>query len=184
MGCCHSDPSPSSLELGNVEKKSSITQDKVMEYNSKELDEIIDDHPKLIDWIETKGLSLQSVDQEGNMLIRKILEEAGDGHKVVSRVLDSYVSAPSDTKPHSNKYGVTVDFSGIIREDLKTGMQKSVLKDILDLKMKYQDTVLDLGAGGVTWFHRIFSKDNWMENKEDFADTFRGKCISTKLEFV
>ena len=176
MGCCHSDPSPSSLELGNGEKKSSITQDKVMEYNSEELDKIIDDHPKLIDWIETKRLSFQSVDQEGKTLIRKILEEAGDGHKVVSRVLDSYVSATIDTKPYSNKYGVTIDFSGIIREDVETGMQESVLKDILDLKMKYQDTVLDIGPVGVTWFHRIFSNDDRMGNKEDFADTFRGKC--------
>lgn len=155
-----------------------------MEYNSDELDKIIDDHPKLIDWIKTKGLSLKSVDREGKMLIRKILEDAADGHNVVNRVLDSYVtvSAPTDTKTYSNKYGVTVDFSGIIREDEQTGMQKSVLKDILDLKMKYQDTVLDIGVGGVTWFHRMFSNDDRMGNEEDFADTFRGKLHKLDLK--
>ena len=110
-------------------------------------------------------------------MIRKILEEAGDGHEVVNRVLDSYVSATADVKPYSNDYGVTVDFSGIIREDdeePETGIQKSVLRDILELKMKYQDTVMDLGPEGVTWFHRLFNSDDRIGSKEDFADTFRG----------
>ena len=193
MGCCHSDSSSSSLELGNVKKKStssnvSLTQSRVMEYNSAELDKIINDHPKIIDLIKTNKLSLLSVpkkvqgqEQEKKTLIRKILEEAGDGHEVVNRVLDSYVSATADVKSYSNDYGVTVDFSGIIREDdeeAETGIQKSVLRDILELKMKYQDTVMDIGVEGVTWFHRLFNSDDRLGNKEDFADTFRGILMS------
>ena len=182
MGCCHSNNSTSSLEEGNVHHKStiSITEDDHLKY----INEHINDHPKLIDFIKSEGLSLQSVDKEGKTLIRKILEEAGDGHNVVNRVLDSYVSVTPDakTKTYSNEYGVTVDFSGIIRDDKETGMQKSVLRDILELKMKYQDTVLDLGAGGVTWFHRIFNNDDRMGNKEDYADTFRGKLHKLTLK--
>ena len=132
------------------------------------------------------GLKIKQVllVQAGKTLIRKILEEAGDGHKVVNRLLDSYVSVTPDpeTKTYSNEYGVTVDFSGIIRDDKETGMQKSVLRDILELEMKYQDTVLDLGAGGFTWFHRIFNKDDRMGNKEDYADTFRGKLLKLTLK--
>ena len=199
MGCCHSDSSSSSLELGNVKKKStssnvSLTQSRVMEYNSAELDKIINDHPKIIDLIKTNKLSLLSVpkkvqgqEQEKKTLIRKILEEAGDGHEVVNRVLDSYVNATADVKSYSNDYGVTVDFSGIIREDdeeAETGIQKSVLRDILDLKMKYQDTVLDLGGDGYTWFHRMFSRtgNDRLGNKEDFGDTFRGILINFYLK--
>ena len=169
MGGCHSNFSCCSLdvELGNNERKSSDTP-KI--FNSADLMDIIDDHPEIINWIEKEELNLQSVDQEGKTLIRKILEEAGDGHKVVNLVLDSYVSTPPNVKPYSNKYGVTVDFSGLIREDKETGIQKSVLRDILDLKMKYQDTVLDLGADGFTWFHWLFGHDR-LGNKEDFADT-------------
>ena len=154
-----------------------------MEYDSDELDKMIDDHPTLINFIVSNRLSLLSVDKEGGKtLIRKILEEAGDGHNVVNRVLDSYVSAPPDKKTTSNEYGVTVDFSGIIREADESGMQKSVLRDILELKMKNQDTVLDLGSGGFTWFHRIFSNEDRIGNKEDYADTFRGKLLKLTLK--
>ena len=179
MGCCHSN---NSLEEGNVHSKSTVSL--IADDDMKTINKHINNHPKLIEVIESKELTLQSVDQDGKTLIRKILEEAGDGHKVVNRLLDSYVSVTPDpeTKTYSNEYGVTVDFSGIIRDDKETGMQKSVLRDILELKMKYQDTVLDLGSGGVTWFHRIFNKDDRMGNKEDYADTFRGKLLKLTLK--
>ena len=181
MGCCHSNSSPSSLERGNDEEKSDTS---IKTYNPAQLEDIIDDHQEILSWIEINGHTLLSVDKvrKGKTLIRKILEEAGDGHLVVSKVLDSYVSAPKDVKPQSNKYGVTVDFSGLIREDKDTGIQKSVLRDILDLKMKYQDTVLDLGGFGFTWFHRMFCNDDRMGNQEDFADTFRGILNKLFLE--
>ena len=130
MGCCHSNSTSSSLELGNVEKEStsaaSPPKKRVMEYDSAELGKKINDHTEIINWIEKKNLSFLSVDQkekkeDQKTLIRKILEDAGDGQDVVNRVLDSYVSAPKDVKPQSNMYGVTVDFSGLIREDEKPG---------------------------------------------------------------
>ena len=39
---------------------------RVMEYDSAELDKKINDHTKIINWIEKKNLSLLSVDQKKN----------------------------------------------------------------------------------------------------------------------
>ena len=161
---------PNSLELGKNEQESEA------EKEWKKLDGIIDNHQEIIDWIKDNNLCLISIDPNtGKSLIRTILEAAGDGHKIVNQVLDSYVSASDKLKSHSNKFGVTIDFSGIIREDESTGRQKSVLEDILDLKMKYQDTVFD---SGLTWCYRM------IENKEDFADTFKGKRFFKKLIYL
>ena len=79
----------------------------------------------------------------GDSLIKILLEEVGNGHEVIGKVMDSYIST-SCSSPNSNAFSIKMDFTGL---ETETGENKSdrkrsgesVLDDIVELKLKYQE---------------------------------------------
>ena len=118
----------------------------VKEYNSKKLTEKIEtgDHQEILKWIIEKKLCLQSYDTDNQKtLMRQILEEAGNGHKIINTILNSYVTqADPGAKLDSNSYGVKLDFSGITSETSE-GEQESVISDLLQLWLSHQSDPWD-----------------------------------------
>ena len=101
-----------------------------------------DDHEKILDWIEEKNLCLYSKEKDsGDSLIKILLEEVGNGHEVVKKVMDSYISTTC-SNPNSNAFNIKMDFTGLMLETEKENIKKSgdsVLDDIVELKLKYQE---------------------------------------------
>ena len=95
-----------------------------------------DDHEKILDWINKKNLCLYSKEKDtGDSLIKILLEEVGNGHEVVEKVMDSYISTTC-ANPNSNDFNIKMDFTGLM---LETDSSDSVLDDIVELKLKYQE---------------------------------------------
>lgn len=95
-----------------------------------------DDHEKILDWINKKNLCLYSKEKDtGDSLIKILLEEVGNGHEVVEKVMDSYISTTC-SNPNSNDFNIKMDFTGLM---LETDSSDSVLDDIVELKLKYQE---------------------------------------------
>ena len=101
-----------------------------------------DDHEKILDWINEKNLCLYSKEKDsGDSLIKILLEEVGNGHEVVKKVMDSYISTTC-SNPNSNAFNIKMDFTGLMLETEKENIKKSgdsVLDDIVELKLKYQE---------------------------------------------
>ena len=95
-----------------------------------------DDHEKILDWINKKNLCLYSKEKDtGDSLIKILLEEVGNGHEVVEKVMDSYISTTC-SNPNSNDFNIKMDFTELM---LETDSSDSVLDDIVELKLKYQE---------------------------------------------
>ena len=61
-----------------------------------------DDHEDILNWIKEKNLCLYSKEKDtGDSLIKILLEDVGDGHEVVEKVMDSYISTTC-SNPTSN----------------------------------------------------------------------------------
>ena len=142
-------------------------------FNASDITEILDktdsdDHRDIIEWINENKLCLYSQAEEKNdkgmvinrSLMKILLEEAGDGHEVVEKVLDSYISS-SSSNPSSNTYSIGMDFTGIMFENEK-GHQDSVIEDLVDLILKCQERF---------WEPYLPRKGK----KENCAKTFRGR---------
>ena len=94
-------------------------------YDSATLTEMINDdksHQDILEWIEKNELSLLSYDDQKTMLrqvsskrtlIRQILEEAGNGHEIIKKILDSYVQKTKKGlgKPSMKNNGIFNDRS-------------------------------------------------------------------------
>ena len=101
-----------------------------------------DDQEKILDWIKEKNLCLYSKEKDtGDSLIKILLEEVGNGHEVIVKVMDSYISTTC-SNPNSNAFNIKMDFTGLMLETEKENRKKSgdsVLDDIVELKLKYQE---------------------------------------------
>ena len=115
-------------------------------YDSAMLTEMINDdksHQDILEWIEKNELSLLSYDDQKTMLrqvsskrtlIRQILEEAGNGHEIIKKILDSYVQkTKKGLEPSSNSYSVTIDFSAITCLNEDGQHEETILNDLNDL---------------------------------------------------
>ena len=72
-------------------------------------------------------------------ILRKILEDAVNGDKIVKKELDNHISELDDKKDSIN-YAVNIDFEGILCED--SSKQTMVVYDLLDLRVeKGSDTM-------------------------------------------
>ena len=154
-----------------------------------ELDKILDDprtddHKDILEWIEKEKLCLYSKEgdkDKGDSLIKILLEEVGNGHEVVERVLDSYMSTPS-ANINSNTFKVKMDFTGLMLDGedkidsglmslfrKKSGSGDSILHDIVELKLKYQEYF---------WDHY---KNGFKGKKENCSKSFIGKFQSSNI---
>ena len=109
-----------------------------------------DDHEDILNWIKEKNLCLYSKEKDtGDSLIKILFQEVGNGHKLVEKVMDSYISATS-SNPNSNHYSIKIDFTGLMletdieddrKEAVRSGLagkksDDSVLDDILDIHLR------------------------------------------------
>ena len=126
-----------------------------------------DDHEDILNWIKEKNLCLYSKEKDtGDSLIKILLEDVGDGHEVVEKVMDSYISTTC-SNPTSNAHNIKMNFTGLtleteIGEDERdSGLRSwfrcvrkksgdSVLDDIMDIKLKYQ---------GCPWDNSTYGKE-------------------------
>ena len=154
-----------------------------------ELDKILDDprtddHKDILEWIEKEKLCLYSKEgdkDKGDSLIKILLEEVGNGHEVVERVLDSYMRTPS-ANINSNTFKVKMDFTGLMLDGedkidsglmslfrKKSGSGDSILHDIVELKLKYQEYFWDHYTNG------------FKGKKENCSKSFIGKFQSSNI---
>ena len=70
--------------------------------------------------------------EESKTVVRKLLDDAVNGHKLVEKELDEYVRAEGEN-PNCKDYYINIDFGGIIKEkENEQVMSCQVLYDILD----------------------------------------------------
>ena len=195
----HSKDASSSDSEGDVESsKINLTTEKgdpdyKRSFNRAELDKIVQDtnctdaHKGILNWIEKEKLCLyskeQNKDNKGDSLIKILLEEVGNGHEVVEQVLDAYIR-PKCLDPNSNAFSIELDFSGLMLdgEDKRdsglmswfrkeSGAGDSVLDDIVELKLKYQENFWDPYINGF----RGKKKQKMIQRKENCSKSFLGK---------
>ena len=159
----------------NIEKEKGNPYKK--EYNSKALAEKIETgtHKEILRWIKDEKLCLQSYDADTDKtLMRQILKEAGNGDEIIKTILNSYVTqADPGAKLTSNSYGVKLDFSGITSEN-KHGKQESVLTDLVELWLSYQNDPWDFILNPVKWAIQM-CKDEKPEKVRGSPKLFLGK---------
>ena len=147
------------------------------EYDSTALSEKIKtgDHDDILKWILDKNLCLQSYAADiDKTLMRQILEEAGNGDEIIKTMLNSCVTqADPGAKLTSNSYGVKLDFSGITSEN-KHGKQESVLTDLVELWLSYQNDPWDFILNPVKWAIQM-CKDEKPEKVRGSPKLFLGK---------
>ena len=143
-----SEESESSNFIPNTEQG-----DFIRSFNRAGLDKVLkdpkctDDHKSILDWIKKEKLCLYSKEDKdkGNSLIKILLEEVCNGHEVVEKVLDFYMDTTCPD-PNSKDFSIEMNFTGLMlnEEDKKdSGSGDSVLDDIVDLKLKYQENFWD-----------------------------------------
>ena len=156
-------------------------------FDRDELDKILedprtDDHKDILKWIKKEKLCLYSKDNDkGDSLIKILLEEVGNGHEVVEKVLDYYISTArkAGSNLNSNSFNVELDFTGLMldgedKQDSglmswfrkKSGSGDSILHDLVELKLKYQEHFWDPYTNG------------FKGKKENCSKSFLGKVLS------
>ncbi len=152
-----------------------------------------DDHKGILDWIKKEKLCLYSKEDKDkeNSLIKILLEEVCNGHEVVEKVLDSYMDTTC-LDPNSKAFSIEMNFTGLmLNEENKqdsghcacggclpglacrkgllswfrkdSGSGDSVLNDIVELKLKYQENFWDHYTNG------------FKGKKENCSKSFLGK---------
>ena len=161
-----SNESESSNFIPNMEQG-----DFIRSFNRAGLDKILkdpkctDDHKGILDWIKKENLCLYSKEDKGDSLIKILLDEVCNGHEVVEKVLDSYMDT-TNPDPNSKDFSIEMNFAGLMlnEEDKQdSGSGDSVLDDIVELKLKYQENFWDHYTNG------------FKGKKENCSKSFLGK---------
>ena len=135
-------------------------------FNKDDFNKILDKpgtsnkHADILDWIEDEKLCLYSKEEKkGKSLIKILLEEVCNGHEVVEKVMDSYITTKY-SDPNSSDFKVKIDFTGLMEIEtnreaaqnlgLCTWLKRhrnqtgdSVLDDIVNVKYNYEENFWD-----------------------------------------
>lgn len=129
----------SSSETKRSYKTRTIMKDEVLEPLTQNITEDIrkannsGDHSEILKIIKDRNLTLIS-EVNGKSLMKTLLDEIVNGHKIVGAILDDCVSATCE-REDSLQFAIQMDWSGLDR--VFNGSQESLLFEILKLRAKH-----------------------------------------------